>query len=166
MTTITELKPATSAMMAADGFAAARQATGETVARTRGLVRGDLKPAAEAFVRASHGAAEFGRGNLEAVSQSAQACMAGMRDLGRQYVAAMMGLTQHALDDAKAFAGARSPQDAMALQASLTRASMERALGEGAKLQRAALMLTQQVYAPLTRNATAALKRATSSRAA
>ena len=165
MTTITELKPTTSAM-AANGFAAARQATDEMTARTRGLMQSNLKPAVEAFAKASNGAAEFGRGNLEAVTQSAQAYLTGMQDLGRQYVAAMLGLTQHALDDAKAFSGVRSLQDAVALQASLARASMERALGEGAKLQQAALMLTQQVQAPLTRRATAALERTKLARAA
>ena len=47
MTAMTEPKPAASAM-AANGFAAARQATGETVAQTRGQMRNNLKPAAEA----------------------------------------------------------------------------------------------------------------------
>jgi hypothetical protein len=165
MTTITELKPATSAM-AATGFAAARQATDEMAARTRGLMQGNLKPAAEAFAKASNGAAEFGRGNLEAVTQSAQAYLTGMQDLGRRYVAAMMGLTQHALDDAKAAAGVKSLQDAMALQASLARASVERAFGEGAKLQQAALALTERVHAPLTRRATTALGQTKLARAA
>ena len=165
MTAMTEPKPAASAM-AANGFAAARQATGEPMARTRGLMRNNPKPAAEAFAKASNGAAEFGRGNLEAVAQSAQACLTGMQDLGRQYLTAVQGLTQHALEGGRALAGARSLQDAMALQASLTRTSVERALGEGAKLQQAALTLAEQVQAPLARRATAALERTTPSRAA
>ena len=126
------------------------------------------KPAAEAFSKASTGAAEFGRGNLEAAAQSAQAYLTGMQDLGRRYAAAVQGLTQHALEGGQAFAGVKSLQDAMALQANLARASVERTLGEGAKLQQAALSLTEQVYAPLTRRATAAaaLERTTPSRAA
>ena len=125
-----------------------------------------LKPAAEAFSEASNGAAELGRGNLEAVARSAQAYLTGMQDLGHQYAAAVQGLTQHALEGGKALAGAKSPQDAMALQASLTRASVERALGEGAKLRRAALTLTGRVYAPLAQRATAAVERTWVSRAA
>jgi hypothetical protein len=164
MTTFTELKPTTSAT--ANGFTAARRAADETVARTRGLMQNNLKPAAKAFAKASNGAAAFGRGNLEAVAQSAQACLTGLQDLGRQYVATMQGLTQHALDGAKGFAGVRSLQDAMALQASLTRASVERAFGEGAKLQQAALTLAKQVHAPLTQRATAALEQAKLARAA
>jgi hypothetical protein len=165
MTTITELKQTTSAMPA-NGIAAARQATQGNAAQTRGLVQNGLQPAAEAFARASDGATEFGRGNLEAVTQSAQIYLTGMQDLGRQYVATMMGLAQHTLEGAKGFAGVRSLRDAMALQASLTRASVERALGEGAKLQRAALGLTERVHAPLARRATAALEQAMLSRAA
>src|ERR671916_3464807 len=97
------------------------------------------KPAAEGFSEASTGAAEFGRGNLEAVAQSAQAYLTGMQDLGRRYAAAVQALTQHALEGGQAFAGVKSLQDAKALQASLARASVERALAEGAKLQQAAL---------------------------
>ena len=63
------------------------------------------KPAAEAFSEASTGAAEFGRGNLEAVAQSAQAYLTGMQNLGRQYAAAVQGLTQHAVEGGRAFAG-------------------------------------------------------------
>ena len=165
MTTITELKPAPSTT-AANGLAAARQATGETVARTRGLVQDGPRPAAEAFAEAGNGVAEFGRGNLEAAAQSAQAYMTGMQDLGRQYVAAMLGLTRHALDDAKTFAGVKSPQDAVALQASLARASVERALGKGARLQRAAVELAERVHAPLARRAAAVLEQARPARAA
>ncbi len=165
MTAMTELKPTTSAM-AANGFAAARQATDETVARTRDLVRSSLQPAAEAFSKVSNEAAEFGRGNLDAVAQSGQAYLTGMQDLSHQYAAAVQGLTRHALEGGRALAGAKSLQDAMALQASLTRASIERALGEGAKLQQAALKLTEQVYAPLIRRATVALEQPKLSRAA
>ncbi len=124
------------------------------------------KPAAEAFSKASSGAAEFGRGDLEAVARSAQTYPTGMQDLGRQYAVAVRGLTRHALEGGRAFAGVKSLPDAMALQASLARASIERALGEGAKLQQAALTLTEQVYAPLTRRATAALEQTKVSRTA
>jgi hypothetical protein len=165
MTTVTELKQPTSAM-AANGFAAAYQATQRNAARTRDLVQNGLHPAAEAFSKASNGLAEFGRGNLEAVAQSAQAYLLGMQDLGRQYAAVVQGLTQHAFEGTKVFAGVRSPVDAMALQMRLTRASMERALSEGAKLQKAALALAEQVHTPLTQRATAALDQTKLGRAA
>ncbi len=136
MTTITEPKQTPSTMVASM-LAMAHQATPGNAAQTRGLVQNGLHPAAEAFARASNSATKFGRGNLEAATQSAQIYLAGM-----------------------------SLRDAMALQARLTRSSMEQALDEGGKLQRAALALTERVQAPLTQRATAALEQTMLSRAA
>jgi hypothetical protein len=152
--------------MAANGLAAARQDSDETVAQTRGLTQNDLKPATEAFSKASNAAVQFGHGNLEAMAQSTQIYLTGMQDLSRQYVTAVQGLMQHALQGSKAFAGATSLKDAMVAQADLTRASVQLALGEGAKLQHAALKLTQRTCAPLTQRATAALEQTKLSRAA
>jgi hypothetical protein len=53
----------------------------------------------------------------------------------------------------------------MVVQSDLTRASVQLALGEGAKLQHAALKLTQRACAPLTQRATAALEQTKLSRA-
>src|SRR3954469_21115237 len=134
-------KPTTSGM-AANGFDAAHQATDETMARTRDLMQTSLKPATEAFSKASNVAVQFGRDNLEAMAQSTQIYLTGMQDLSRQYVTAVQGLTQHALAGTKAFAGARSLQDALAVQMDLPRVSVQLAFKEGAKLQHAALKLT------------------------
>jgi len=158
-------KPTTSGM-AANGLAAAHQGSDETMARTRGLTQNNLTPATEAFSEASNVAVQFGRGNREAMAQSTQIYLTGMQDLSRQYVTAVQGLTQHALEGSKAFAGATSLKDAMTVQMNLTRASVQLALGEGAKLQYAALKLTERACAPLAQRATAALKQTKVSRAA
>ena len=158
-------KPTTS-RMAANGFDAAHQATDETMARARGLTQTSLKPATEAFSKASNAAVQFGHGNLEAMVQSTQIYLTGMQDLSRQYVTAMQGLMQHAFEGAKAFAGATSLEQAMVVQTDLTRASVQLALGEGAKLQHAALKLTERACAPLTQRVTAALEQTTLSHAA
>ena len=155
-------KPTTSGM-AANGLAAAHQATDETMART---TQTNLKPATEAFSKASNAAVQFGQGNLEAMAQSTQIYLTGMQDLSRQYVTAMQGLMQHAFEGAKAFAGATSLEQAMVVQSDLTRASVQLALGEGAKLQHAALKLTERACAPLTQRVTAALEQTTLSHAA
>ena len=159
------LKPTTSGM-AANRLAAARQGSDETVARTRGLTQNNLKPATEVFSKASNAAVQFGHGNLEAIAQSTQIYLTGMQDLSRQYVTAVQGLAQHALEGSKAFAGATSLKDVMTVQMNLTRASVQLALGEGAKLQHAALKLTERTCAPLAQRATAALEQIKISRAA
>ena len=160
-----ELKPTTSGI-AANGLAAARQGSDETVAQTRGPTQNNLKPATEAFSKASNAAVQFGHGNLEAIAQSTQIYLTGMQDLSRQYVTAMQGLMQHAFEGTKAFAGATSLEQAMVVQSDLTRASVQLALGEGAKLQHVALKLTERACAPLTQRATAALEQTKLSRGA
>ena len=82
------------------------------------------------------------------------------------FIAAVQGLTQHALNGSKAFAGATNLQEAMVVQVDLTRASVQLALGEGAKLQHAALKLTERACTPLLQRATAALEQTKISRAA
>ena len=163
--TTTALRAATAAM-AADGIATARQVADAGAAQTRAAMENSLKPTAEALSKATNTAAEFGRGNIEAVAQSTQTYLTGMQDLNRQYFASLQGLLQHAVEGANAFVGVKSLKDAMAIQASLGRATVERALGEGTKLQQAARKVAGQVYAPLTQRTTAALAQTTFSRAA
>lgn len=137
------------------------QTTTELKAATAAM-ENSLKPTVDALSKA----AEFGRGNIEAVAQSTQTYLTGMQDFNRQYFASLQGLMQHAVEGANAFVGVKSLKGAMAIQASLNRSTMERALGEGTKLQQAAQKVAEQVYAPLTQRTTAALAQTTFSRAA
>lgn len=111
------------------------------------------QPTAEAFSKA----ADLGRSNLDALVQSNQAYLAGMQDLAGLYAAAVQGFAQQASENAKALAAVKAPQDILTVQAELTRATVERSLNEGAKLQQAVQKLVQEVYAPLTRQVTAAV---------
>ncbi len=124
------------------------------------------QPTADAMAKTTQAATQFGRSNLEALTQSAQASVAGMQDLSRLYVAAVQGLMQQTMESTKAFAGAKTPQDVLAVQANLTRASIERMLGEGAKLQQAAQKMVEQASAPLTRRVAAAAQQAKLTQAA
>jgi len=150
----------------ANGAAGAQQMA-QGAAQAHVTVETGMKPVAKAteeFSKASNEAIAFGRGNLEAMTQATQAYLAGMQAISRQYVASVQGFTQHAIEGAKTLAGVKSLKDAMAVQASLTRVSIERALGEGAKLQQAALKVTEQVYAPLTHRTTEVLEQTKLSR--
>jgi phasin family protein len=114
------------------------------------------QPKVEAMSKAGDSMAAFGRGNLAALTQSTQAYMAGLQDLGRLHVAMVQGLTQQAVENAKALAGVKTPQDVLAVQTNLARASIERFLSEGTKLQQAAQTMVEQVSAPLTQRVAAA----------
>jgi hypothetical protein len=118
----------------------------------------------EAFTKSARLAAEFGRGNLEAVAQATQVYFQGTQELGRQAFAFAQGLNTQALEGAKALAGAKSLHEAAEIQALFARAAFDRVTGEGSRLQRATLEMAGRAFAPLTRRAEAAIAQATAAR--
>jgi hypothetical protein len=115
----------------------------------------------EAFTKAARDAAEFGRGNIHAVAQAAQAYLQGTQELGRQAFALAQELNAQTLEGAKAVAGAKSLKEAAEIQALFARAAFDRTTSETAKLQQAVLQVAERAFAPLTRRATAAVAQAT-----
>ena len=114
---------------------------------------------AEGFYKAAEEAAEFGRGNMEALTRSTQALTTGMQELGRQYFAMSQAMTDHAMESAKALSGVRSLKEVTDIQTAFARASMERSMTEGSKLQEAAFRLAEQAGAPIAARMTLAAER-------
>jgi phasin family protein len=114
---------------------------------------------AEGFYKAAEQAAEFGRGNLEAMTKATQTLTTGLQDLGRQYFAMSQAITDHAMESAKALAGVKSLKEAADIQAAFAKASLERTLAETSKLQEAAYRLAEQASAPLTARMTLAAEK-------
>lgn len=114
---------------------------------------------AEGFFKAAEEAAEFGRGNIEAMTKAAQTLTSGMQDLGKQYFAVSQALTDHALESAKALAAVKSLKEAADIQAAFAKASFERTMAETAKLQEAAYRVAEQASAPLTARMTLAVEK-------
>lgn len=115
--------------------------------------------AAETMLKAAEEAAAFGRGNVEAFTKSAQAYVSGVQDLSRQTMAMVQGLTEQALENAKALSGVRSLKEAAEIQANLTRAAFERTVSEATKLQETALKVAEQSFAPLSARVTVAAEK-------
>ena len=115
---------------------------------------------AEAFTKTARDAAEFGRGNLEAVAQATQAYLQGTQELGRQALALAQDLNAQALEGAKAVAGAKSLKEATEIQALFARTAFDRTASETSKLQRAVLQVAERAFAPLTGRARAAVVQA------
>jgi phasin family protein len=105
---------------------------------------------AEGFFKAAEEAAEFGRGNIEAMTKATQTFTVGLQDLGKQYFAMSQALSDHAMESAKALASVKSLKEAADIQAAFAKASMERAMAETTKLSEAAFRLAEQAGAPLT----------------
>lgn len=134
-----------------DGAAQAR------VAMEKGMEQ--MTKQAEGFFKAAEEAAEFSRGNLEAMTKSAQLMTVGMQDLGKQVFAVTQALTDHALESAKALAAVKSLKEAADIQAAFAKASMERSMSEAAKLQEATFRLAEQASAPITARVTLAVEK-------
>ena len=116
---------------------------------------------AEAFSKALHDAAAFGRGNLEALAQSAQAYVQGTQDLGRQAFTLAQDLNTQAVEGAKALTEAKSLKEAADVQARFARTTLERAAKDTIRLQQAALQVVERAFAPLAGRAKAAVAQTT-----
>jgi hypothetical protein len=114
---------------------------------------------AETFFKAAEEAAEFGRGNVEAMTKAAQLFAVGFQDIGKQVFAVSQALTDHALESAKALAAVKSLKEAADIQAAFAKASMERSMSEAAKLQEATFKLAENAYAPITARMTLAVEK-------
>jgi hypothetical protein len=114
---------------------------------------------AETFFKAAEEAAEFGRGNIEAMTKSAQLFAVGFQDMGKQVFAVTQALTDHALESAKALAAVKSLKEAADIQAAFAKASMERSMSEASKLQEASFRLAEQASAPITARMTLAAEK-------
>ena len=140
----------------------ARMLVDESATRTRGTTEkgmNQMNRAAGSMFKAAEEAAAFGRGNVEAMAKSAQAYVSGVQDLSRQAAAMVQGLTEQALEGAKALSGVRSLKEATEIQANLTRAAFERTVSEATKLQETALKVVEQSFAPLSARMTLAAEK-------
>lgn len=115
--------------------------------------------ATETMMKAAEEAAEFGRGNVEAFTKATQIYVAGMQDLGKQTFAMVQGLTDHAIEGAKALSGVKSLHEAAQIQSNFARAALEKSVTETAKLGEQALKLTEQAVAPITARFTVATEK-------
>jgi hypothetical protein len=112
---------------------------------------------AEAFSKASHDAAEFGRDNLKAMAQFTQLWFQGAQDVSRQAYALAEELNAQAVAGTKALVGAKSLKEAGEVQAGIARSAFERAASEGPRLQQAALQAAERAFAPLAERAKASV---------
>ena len=105
-----------------DGTAQARVAVEKTM-ETANKTAGDMMKAAEE-------AAEFSRGNLEAITKASQLYVTGVQDLSRQTMAMFQAFSEQAIEGVKALSAMKSMKDAADFQASFTKTAFERAVND------------------------------------
>jgi phasin family protein len=119
----------------------------------------EVKKNMEKAMKTAEEMVTFGQGNLEAFVKAGQIWAAGVQDLGKQVAANAQAQVEHTVATFKALAGVKSLKEAMDLQTSLARTSMEKAMAETGKLTDASLKLTEQALAPLTARVTLAVEK-------
>ena len=101
----------------------------------------------------------FGQGNIEAFTKASQIWAAGVQELGKQVAATAQAQMDQSVATFKALAGVKSFKEAVDLQSSLARSSVEKAVAETGKLTDASLKLAEQAMAPLTARVTLAVEK-------
>lgn len=130
---------------------AAQAGFGETQAKMKEGMDKAMKTAEELVA--------FGQGNMEALIKSGQIWSSGMQDLSRQMAATAQASFEETVSTFKALGGVKSLKDAIDLQATLARSTMEKTFSESGKLTDASFKLAEQALAPLTARMTAAVEK-------
>lgn len=147
---------------AADGTAQAQKVMADTTAQAKAAVEKTMETAqktAADMMKAAEEAAEFGRGNVEAMTKSAQLYFTGVQDLGRHMMATFQGFSDQAIEGAKALSTAKSLKDVADVQASLARTTMEKSLADMTKLREVAMKLAEVSMEPISARMTLVMEK-------
>jgi phasin family protein len=134
-----------------DGMTKAAAGFTETQAKVKEGMEKAMKTAEELV--------SFGQGNFEAMMKAGQIWAAGVQDLSKQVAATAQASFEETMATFKAMTSVKSLKDAMDLQASLARTTMEKTLAESGKLTDASFKLTEQAIAPITARVTLAVEK-------
>jgi phasin family protein len=118
-----------------------------------------VKEGMEKAMKTAEELVAFSQGNLEAMVKSGQIWAAGVQDIGKQIAANAQATFDETLSTFKALTSAKSLKDALDLQTSLARSTLEKTLSESGKLTDASVKLTEQALAPLTARVTLAMEK-------
>jgi phasin family protein len=111
----------------------------------------DTTKTAEQFVA-------FGKGNIEAMTESSKIWTAGVKDLAETATATMQASFQESMDAFKALTSVKSMKEAVEMQSAMARSAFEKAMSVHSSLTEASLKLSEQAMAPLTARVTAAVE--------
>ena len=122
-------------------------------------VRTEVTATMEKTMKTAEDLVSFGQGNFEAFAKAGQIWATGVQDLGKQMAATAQAQMDQTVATFKALAGVKSFKEAVDLQSSLARATVEKAVAETGKLTDASLKLAEQTMAPLTARVTLAVEK-------
>ena len=119
----------------------------------------DVTATVEKTMKTAEDLVSFGQANMEAFAKASQIWAAGVQDLGKQMAATAQAQVDQTVATFKALAGVKSFKEAVDLQSTLARSTMEKAVAETGKLTDASLKLAEQAFAPSTARVTLAVEK-------
>ncbi len=119
----------------------------------------EVKANMDKVMKSAEDMVSFGQGNVEAFVKSGQIWAAGMQTLSKSFAATAQAQMDAAVSTMKALAGVKSLKDAVELQTSLARSSVETVMSETGKLTDASLKLAEETIAPITARVTLAVEK-------
>ena len=125
---------------------------------TSNQVPAEVTATMEKAMKTAEDFVSFGQGNVDAFVKAGQIWAAGVQDMGKRFAATAQAQMDQTVATMKAMAGVKSLKEAMELQSTLARASMEQAVAETGKLTETSMKLTEQAMAPITARVTLAME--------
>jgi phasin family protein len=103
----------------------------------------------------------FSKGNIEAMMKSGKVWTDGCQEISKTIAATAKARFESSMSNWKALMAVKSLKEAIDLQTSLTRTSVETALAETGKITDASIKLTEQALAPITERVSLAIEKLT-----
>ena len=100
----------------------------------------------------------FSQGNMEAMMKSSQILATGFTEMSKLMAASARASLDETVNTFRALTSVKSVKEAVELQTSFARTSMEKAMSEGGKLTEHSLKLAEQAMAPLSARVNAAVE--------
>ena len=118
-----------------------------------------MKEGVEKAVKTAEELVAFNQGNMEAFVKSSQIWATGVQDISKQFAAAAQASLDESISAFKALTSVKSLKDALELQSSFARTTLEKSLAESGKLTDASFKLTEQALAPIAARVTVAVEK-------
>jgi phasin family protein len=109
-----------------------------------------MKESVEKAMKTAEEMMAFGQGNLEALMKSSQIYASGFQDISKHLAASSKASLEESVAFTKSLMGVKSVKEAVDLQSSFAKTSIEKAVSETSKITDATVKLAEEAIAPLT----------------
>jgi phasin family protein len=128
------------------------QAAAHTMEQAQTAIRANVDKA----IKTAGDMFTFAQGNFEAFTHSSQILATGWQDMSQTLAASAKATVDDTMHTFKAISSAKSIKEAMDLQATLLRSTLEKAVSHGGKITDTSIKLSEQALAPITARLTLA----------